>query len=93
MPSKPMRSRPAEELLEVDLALADVEVLVHRDLRAGRVDDVAQPRRRGVVVGVGDVDHRQQVAGLVHDPVAVVALVEGVRRAVEERDVRAVDAA
>ena len=38
------------------------------------------------------MDHRQQIARLVHDPVAVAALVERVRRAVEERDVRAVDA-
>src|SRR5215217_3160908 len=30
-----------EELAEVDLALTDIEVLVHRDLRAGRVHDVA----------------------------------------------------
>src|SRR6478735_1283152 len=82
-----------EELGEVDLALPDVEVLVHGDLGAGRVDDVAQPGGGGVVVGVGDVDHRHEIACLVEDPVAVVALVEGVRCAVEEADVGAVDAA
>src|SRR5690349_10607741 len=33
-----------EEQVPVDLALADVEVLVDAGLRAGRVDDVAQAR-------------------------------------------------
>src|SRR6266545_5465083 len=46
------RLEAGEELAEVHLALADVEVLVHPDGRAGRVDDVAQTRRPGVVEGV-----------------------------------------
>src|SRR5437016_7280807 len=50
-----------EELPEVHLALADVEVLVHPDGRTGWVDDVAQPGRAGVVEGVRDVDVGQQV--------------------------------
>ena len=54
-----------EELVEVDLALPDVEVLVHGDLGPRQVDDVAQaPRRPLWSEKVGDVDHRQQVAAL-----------------------------
>ena len=35
IPSKPIRSRPAKNCAEVDLALTDVEVLVDRDLGPG----------------------------------------------------------
>ncbi|MBM0226095.1 MULTISPECIES: hypothetical protein [Micromonospora] len=41
MPSKPIDSRPEKGLVEVDVALPDVEVLVDGQLGAGRVD-VAQ---------------------------------------------------
>ena len=52
----------AEELVPVDLALADVQVLVDPGGRAGRVDDVAQPGGRAVVEGVGHVHLGEQVA-------------------------------
>src|SRR5262244_846132 len=45
----------AEEDVPVDLALADVQVLVDPGGRAGRVDDVAQPGGSPVVERVGDV--------------------------------------
>jgi hypothetical protein len=75
----------AEEDVPVHLALSDVEVLVHARGRAGRVHDVAQARGRPVVEGVGDVHVGQQRARVPHDPLDVTALVEGVRRAVQER--------
>lgn len=51
-----VRTQFAEELVEVDLALSDVEVLVDPGRRAGRVQDVAVTGGRGVVQGVGEVD-------------------------------------
>ena len=60
IPSKPIAASDGEERVPVDLALADIHVLVDRHLGAGRVADVAQARRRLVVVGVGDVDMRDQ---------------------------------
>src|SRR6266566_1352587 len=83
----------AEELVPVHLALPDVQVLVYPGGRPGRVDDVAQPRGRPVVERVGHVQVGQQIPGVAHHPGDVPAHVEGVRRAVEERDQLRVDAA
>ena len=46
-----------------------------------------------MVEGVGDVQVGEQRAGVLHDAFDVAALVEGVRRAVQERDPVLVDAA
>ena len=73
-----------EELVPVHLALADVHVLVDGDLRPGRVADVAQARRRFVIVSVSDVDMRDERARVAHHLGNVVAEVERVRRAIEE---------
>ena len=74
----------AEELVPVDFALPDVEMLVDPGGRAGRVDDVAQPGGRAVVEGVGDVQVGQQRTSVAHDAGDIATLVEGVRRAVQE---------
>src|SRR3981081_1003699 len=76
--------RPEEDV-PVHFPLADVEVLVHARGRAGRVHDVAQAGRGPVVEGVRDMHLRQQRPGVLHDPFDVAALMEGVRRAVQER--------
>ena len=81
-----------EERVPGHLALADVEVLVDAHGVARRVGDVAQPGRRAVVEAVRHVHLRQQVACGAHDLGHVPALVEGVRRAVQEAHVRGVDA-
>src|SRR6266536_3017671 len=87
-----LRQRP-EERVPVDFALAEVEGRVDPGRRARRVDDVAQPRGRAVVEGVGDVQVGQQGPGVPHDAGDVAALVEGVRRAVQEGDDVVVDPA
>src|SRR5919199_1207023 len=60
---EPDRGERGEDLVEVDLAAAHLGVLVHADGRARRVDDVAQPARRGVVEGVGQVHVGELLAG------------------------------
>jgi hypothetical protein len=73
--------------------LAEVEVLVDPGRVPRRVADVAQTAGATVVERVRDVHMSEQVARTVHDLGHVPALVECVRRAVEERHERRVDAA
>src|SRR5919206_2013264 len=82
-----------EGLVEVDVAAADLGVLVDAGGVARRVGDVAQPVGGGVVHRVGDVHVGEQVAGVRDDAGRVVALVERVRQAVQERHARRVDPA
>ncbi len=82
-----------EEPVPVHLALPDVQVLVHPDGRAGRVDDVAQAGRAAVVERVGDVHLGEQRPGVAHHRGQVAALMEGVRGAVQEGHQVRVDAA
>src|SRR6185312_9687316 len=82
-----------EEDVPVHLALTDVQVLVDAGGRTGRVDDVPQPGGGAVVEGIGDVQMGEQRPGVLDDAFDVAALVEGVRRAVQERDPVLVDAA
>jgi hypothetical protein len=74
-----VRVQFAEEFAEVDLALADVEVLVDPGRGAGRIEDVAVARVGRVVEGVGEVDMGEEVARVLDDAGGVVADVEGVR--------------
>src|SRR3954452_25244938 len=80
-----------ERRVEVDVAAADLQVLVHPGGIARRIGDVAQPVGGGVVHRVGDVHVAEQRTGAGDDPGRVVALVEGVRQAVEEGHGRGVD--
>jgi hypothetical protein len=75
----------AEELVPVHLSLTDVQVLVDPHRRSGWVHDVTQARRGPMVERVRHVQMLQQVAGVLHDPRDVPALMEGMRGAVQER--------
>ena len=54
-PVEPQVAQGAEELVPVHLAVADLVVLVHARVHAGRVDDVAVADVGPVVEAVGDV--------------------------------------
>src|SRR3712207_1501592 len=82
-----------EGLVDVDVAAADLHVLVDAGGVARRVGDVAQPVGGPVVHRVGHVHVGEQLAGGCDDPGRVVALVERVRHAVQEGHARRVDAA
>src|SRR3954447_25502965 len=81
-----------EGLVKVDVPAADLHVLVDAGGVARRVGDVAQPVGSGVVHRVGDVHAGQQVSGVRDDAGCVVALVEGVRQAVQEGQAGGADA-
>ena len=83
----------AEELVPVDVAVADLEVLVHPGRVSGWVGDVAQPVAAAVVHGVGDVDESQLVASGADDLGHVAAHVIGVAGDVHHADIGGVDAA
>ena len=83
----------AEELVPVDVAVADFQVLVHPDRVAGRVGDVAQAVRGVVVHGVGDVDQAELVPRRAHDVQRRVLHVEAVRGHVDQAHVLGVQAA
>ena len=83
----------AEELVPVDVAVADLEVLVHPRRVAGRVGDVAQSVAAAVIHGVGDVHQPQPVARGADDLGHVAAHVVGVAGDVDHADVGRVDAA
>ena len=83
----------AEELVPVDIAVADLEVLVHPRRIARRVGDVPQPVAAVVVHGVGDVHQPQLVARGSHDLGHVAAHVKRVAGDVHHADVGGVDAA
>src|SRR6476659_3678456 len=55
-----------EELVPIDVAVADFVVLMHAGVHAGWVDDVAVARVRLVVGAVGDVQVLQAFAGDAH---------------------------
>ena len=90
---EPHLGQRGEEDVPVHLPLPDVEMLVDARGRAGRVHDVAQAGRGAVVERVSDVHVGQQRPGVLHDPFDVAALMEGVRRAVQERHEVPVDPA
>ena len=83
----------AEELVPVDVAVADFQVLVHPDRVAGRVGDVTQPVRGVVVHGVRDVDQAELVPRGPHDLQRRVLHVETVRGDVDQADVLGVQPA
>jgi hypothetical protein len=82
-----------EKAIPVDLALADVQMLMYSRWRPWGVHDVAQARGRGVIEGVSKVYVGQQVTGVLHDFGHVAAHMECVRCAVQERNVRGVNPA
>ena len=61
-PVEPDLSQCAEEIVPRHFALADVQVLMNASSRAGRIEDVAQTRRRVVIERVADMDMREHVS-------------------------------
>src|SRR5712692_11296010 len=82
-----------EKFIPVDLALADIQMLMYSRWRPWGVHDVAQARGRRVIEGVSKVYVGQQVTGVLHDFGHVAAHMECVRCAVQERNVRGVNPA
>src|SRR4051794_33452114 len=60
-----------EELVPVDVAVADLVVLVDADVRAGRIDDVPMSLPQLVVVAIGDVQVLRPVPGVLQHPADV----------------------
>src|SRR5262249_59234029 len=81
----------AEELVPVDLALPDVEMLVDPGGRTRWIHDVPQAGRRPMVEGIGNMQVGQQVTGVLHHTLDVTAHVERMWGAVEEADEWGVD--
>src|SRR5690606_3114939 len=77
-------AKRAEELVEVDVAVADPQVLVHAGGVSGRVRDVPQAVRAAVIEGVGREDRAEAIADDRQQRGGAVAEVEGVRGDVHE---------
>ncbi len=61
-PVEPDFGQCSEEIVPGNLALPDVQVLMDAGGRAGRIEDVAQTRRRLVIERISDMDMREDIS-------------------------------
>ena len=81
----------AEESIPVHLAFADIQVLMHANLGARRVDDVAQPSP--MVERIGYMDVSEYGGGVTQHARKIRSHIEGVRRAKQITEVGRVEPA